>query len=303
MRIICPSCAAEYEVDEVAIPSEGRDVQCSNCGRAWFQLPNSPVARSPAGAQPAVAKGQGIDTAMPPPASAGSGVAGAAEERSAGAPPTAEPAAADRFETRPTAAPRPDAQAPEEEERPEGGRSEDETPEGETPADVPRPSLDEALREMLRAEAEREAAARRAETAALETQPELGLTEAVPAKAAAPASADSAADTTPAPPAAPRKRLPKIEEVDPVLDPQRPVPEGATAPDEAAARRGFRAGFLLVLAIALALLLVYLFGRMRPEPGPVLSSYVALVDDTRLILSSRLEALIQRLTELMSGAG
>lgn len=37
MRITCPNCDAAYEVDEGAIPAEGRDVQCSNCGHAWFQ--------------------------------------------------------------------------------------------------------------------------------------------------------------------------------------------------------------------------------------------------------------------------
>jgi predicted Zn finger-like uncharacterized protein len=38
MRLICPNCDAEYEVDGSVIPETGRDVQCSNCGHAWFQL-------------------------------------------------------------------------------------------------------------------------------------------------------------------------------------------------------------------------------------------------------------------------
>lgn len=38
MRLVCPNCDAEYEVDASAIPDTGRDVQCSNCGHAWFQL-------------------------------------------------------------------------------------------------------------------------------------------------------------------------------------------------------------------------------------------------------------------------
>ena len=37
MRLICPNCDAQYEVDDAAIPEAGRDVQCSNCGNAWFQ--------------------------------------------------------------------------------------------------------------------------------------------------------------------------------------------------------------------------------------------------------------------------
>lgn len=39
MRLVCPNCDAEYEVDASVIPDGGRDVQCSNCGHAWFQLP------------------------------------------------------------------------------------------------------------------------------------------------------------------------------------------------------------------------------------------------------------------------
>lgn len=38
MRLICPNCDAEYEVDDAAVPDAGRDVQCSNCGHAWFQV-------------------------------------------------------------------------------------------------------------------------------------------------------------------------------------------------------------------------------------------------------------------------
>jgi len=38
MRLVCPNCDAQYEVGDDAIPAGGRDVQCSNCGHAWFQL-------------------------------------------------------------------------------------------------------------------------------------------------------------------------------------------------------------------------------------------------------------------------
>ncbi|MFT4959179.1 MAG: putative Zn finger-like uncharacterized protein [Paracoccaceae bacterium] len=37
MRLTCPNCGAQYEVPDEVIPSEGRDVQCSNCGDTWFQ--------------------------------------------------------------------------------------------------------------------------------------------------------------------------------------------------------------------------------------------------------------------------
>lgn len=40
MRLICPNCSAQYEVDGSMIPDDGRDVQCSNCGHTWFELPD-----------------------------------------------------------------------------------------------------------------------------------------------------------------------------------------------------------------------------------------------------------------------
>ncbi|MBJ3764071.1 zinc-ribbon domain-containing protein [Maribius pontilimi] len=37
MRLICPNCAAQYEIDDSLIPEGGRDVQCSNCGHTWYE--------------------------------------------------------------------------------------------------------------------------------------------------------------------------------------------------------------------------------------------------------------------------
>lgn len=42
MRLVCPNCDAEYEVDGSLLPAEGRDVQCSNCNNTWFQRPDEP---------------------------------------------------------------------------------------------------------------------------------------------------------------------------------------------------------------------------------------------------------------------
>lgn len=39
MRLTCPNCAAQYEVDDQVIPRSGRDVQCSACGNTWYQYP------------------------------------------------------------------------------------------------------------------------------------------------------------------------------------------------------------------------------------------------------------------------
>lgn len=50
MRLICPSCDAQYEVADNVIPEAGRDVQCSNCGTTWFQKPV--VAAAPPAPKP-----------------------------------------------------------------------------------------------------------------------------------------------------------------------------------------------------------------------------------------------------------
>lgn len=46
MRLICPKCSAQYEVDDAAIPDSGREVQCSACGDIWFQ-PGAALAPAP----------------------------------------------------------------------------------------------------------------------------------------------------------------------------------------------------------------------------------------------------------------
>lgn len=43
MRLICPECDANYEVDAQVIPDNGRDVQCSACGTTWFQQKETPA--------------------------------------------------------------------------------------------------------------------------------------------------------------------------------------------------------------------------------------------------------------------
>ncbi len=37
MRLVCPRCVAQYEVDDNAVPENGREVQCANCEHIWFQ--------------------------------------------------------------------------------------------------------------------------------------------------------------------------------------------------------------------------------------------------------------------------
>ncbi|MFV2002813.1 MAG: zinc-ribbon domain-containing protein, partial [Paracoccaceae bacterium] len=69
MRMICPNCSAQYEVDKSVIPDGGRDVQCSNCGHTWFQshqdLENQPSAEVTA-APPDEAPDEASGTAQEP---------------------------------------------------------------------------------------------------------------------------------------------------------------------------------------------------------------------------------------------
>lgn len=47
MRLICPNCGAQYDVPDGAIPPAGREVQCSSCGHAWFEIETpEPAAES-----------------------------------------------------------------------------------------------------------------------------------------------------------------------------------------------------------------------------------------------------------------
>jgi predicted Zn finger-like uncharacterized protein len=37
MILVCPNCAARYEVDGTKFPAEGRKVRCKKCGHVWHQ--------------------------------------------------------------------------------------------------------------------------------------------------------------------------------------------------------------------------------------------------------------------------
>ena len=55
MRLTCPSCASEYDVDAAAIGDRGRMVRCANCEAEWFQAPAaSDMAAAPPPPAPTV---------------------------------------------------------------------------------------------------------------------------------------------------------------------------------------------------------------------------------------------------------
>ena len=261
MRLICPNCDAEYEVDDAAIPDTGRDVQCSNCGHAWFQLPPE------------------IELALE------------REEELFGQPATSDPlpevtemAAADP-------APQPDLQ---------------------------RRTVDENLMAILREEAEREVAARRAEAPAVETQPDLGLS--APAAAPAPAGGLAAAARRIAQlkgqdpdrvgkPAARRDLLPDIEEINSSLKGTDPAPDYADDDrDDASPRsRGFRSGFAFSLVIAVFATAVYTAApriiAYLPAAEAPLQAYVSGVDRARLWLDGAMKAATQAVRDLAQEGG
>ena len=271
MRLICPNCEAEYEVDDAAIPDMGRDVQCSNCGHAWFQLPPE------------------IELALEQ------------EDELFGASGAADPL--------------PDL-------------DEDDAPPPAAMADAPKRSIDENLMAVLREEAEREAAARKADAAPIETQTEMGLSAPAAAAAAAAAAAvvasaeqSRAAGAVPtpahagglaaaarriaqmkgldpdAPPPAPpkpatrRDLLPDIEEINSSLKGGAEPPALSEAAQEEIGQsnaRGFRSGFAVAMLVAVLGLAAYVAAprivAMVPAAEGAVNAYVAAIDGARLWL-------------------
>ncbi len=291
MRLICPNCTAQYEVDDNVIPDAGRDVQCSACGHTWFQPGADAVAETAAG---------GASEWLPGPQEWGADISDTPPENAA----QASDVAADDGEG--------DAKGDTDDD--------DASDDGETAeSDATRRMLDESLLAILREEAERETRARRAEGHVVETQPDLGL-EQLPAALAARA----AAVLPPAEPApergarlrpdptdtsaasgARRDRLPDIEVINSTL---RPTSERGSAtasrdaPEARARRRsGFRAGFLSVILLAAVAAALYVFapniGTRLPVLDPALEVYVAKLDVGRLWLDAQMRALTEQLRD------
>ena len=327
MRLICPNCDAEYEVDDAAIPSSGRDVQCSGCGHAWFQTHpqrEAEVEEEEAlfGASDAddltsdqvendlaEAGLEGAGPAKSGPAKSGPAKSGFEEPR-AGQPGREEPQPADVTE----------APAPEPEEVLAAFEAEHPASDpAEPPAPEPlRRSIDESVLAVLREEAEREAAARRGERPRIETQTEMTLPEtprpAAPRAAAAPVTrpaiaAEPALDpVVPARREAPRKRamLPAIEEIKSSLNPTLDPEEAARAALPAPARGGFGSGLVLVVLAAVVLLAIYVMAPLIAETVPALrepvAAYVATVNDLRVGLDTQLQSVIGWLHGLAGGS-
>lgn len=319
MRLVCPNCQAEYDVDDGAIPPAGRDVQCSACGHIWLQAPAGGWPEPDAGPPPEDA----------PAAPGADDTPGDDADEAAAAEPDAAPEPEPEPEPEPDAAPEPETPP---EPRTEAGPDADSGPEPEdilareaeaddtaqpdlsdaSDRSPRRPAADPAALAILREEAEREAAARARERAGapLEYQGELGLDSG---RAAEPPIDEALA---PAPrPTRPAKRgrdrLPDIDEFDTTLRPETADPrhkaagrrEAPQAQARPVPRLAHRAGFLLVIAGFAAATLVY----ARPEivtdamPGmaPRVEAYTAWIDGLRLRLDAGLRRSVVAIVSLV----
>lgn len=264
MRLTCPNCGAQYEVPDQVIPKEGRDVQCSNCGNTWFFAhPDFSDARTEAS-------------------------------------PTEADALRDAVR---------DLNRPSDPERQNATDRPEQSKPHPTP-DTSRRNLDPNVKDILREEARHEAELREAEArTALETQPDLGLESAgddperraqqarermarMRGEPAAPISSKLPVATHQEPrPNSRKEMLPDIEEISSSLR-QSETSEGrvtlGSGRNGRAKAGGFKRGFAVAIIIVVVLSLIYsnapFVAEKLPEADPMLSAFVALVDEGRLWL-------------------
>ena len=302
MRLVCPNCDAEYEVDDSAIPRAGRDVQCSNCGHGWFQAHPELVAEQ---AEEDALFGVAEDDHLPEPEDVLAGAEGKFEPDDVEPSDILEPDAvvlAPEDEREPVVVPEPAAAAM--------ALADDAAP----PATR---NIDDSILAVLREEAEREFSARRAEAPPprLETQTEMGLDAASDADARRVARLEGASEQKPEPETArPRRNLfPAIEEINSTLrassgrgaDGYDSVVTGS-ARDAAAARGGFGQGFLTLILLVVVVVALYVFapliGAKVPALAEAAAGYVSAVDATRRWIHTEMRALIGMLRGLEGGA-
>jgi predicted Zn finger-like uncharacterized protein len=323
MRLICPNCAAQYEVDDGVIPEAGRDVQCSNCGHAWWQEREQTAAAEAPDAESAVEAADSAAPAAQPAMAEAGAVAEEARWPEEDAPweddalPGPSPSTLQADQTWP--------EAPDEDAAATAG-AQPTWPEAppetvDAPAGRPRRSLDDAVLEVLRQEAEREAHARKTEEGpAVETQPDLGLAEAPAGGVEAAArermetmkslDAGEAEDESGRPERRVRRsKLPDVDEINSTLAGQQVAEESDGRPAAIAAanarRSGFRTGFTLMILIAIAIGAVYAYAdrivAAAPATAPAMEVLVATLDSARIWLDRAAVSATEAITSLTEG--
>lgn len=264
MRLICPNCDAQYEVPDEVVPTDGRDVQCSNCGQTWFQHhPDHMPQEEDSGID-------GVDIDAPAPD----------EEVSPPPPPPLprqqepvrkqlDPAVADIL--------RQEAEAEHE------ARQKRQSEPLESQPDLGLDSHDDSD----------DAPDRRAREAQKRMARMRGESEPVSDAAVNAAAISSRRDL-----------LPDIEEINSTLRTGKNRTGGTAsdnsphieAPTTKKRKRGFRNGFLTMVVLFAALAALYIYApqiaKAVPQVDPYLSAYVTWVDQTRLWLDGHIQNLL-----------
>lgn len=276
MRLICPNCDAEYEVEAALIPQEGRDVQCSNCGHGWFQP--SPEAEAMAADDEALFAGQ--EAAEQPDIAAADPERDLPEDETglepAFAAPVAAPVAARTIDASVLNVLREEAERESRARQVEGAALE---VQGEMGLDAA-PAEDAGLEERL-ARLKGEAAAH-------------GELEEEPYGAG---------------PGHKRQMLPEIDAINSTLRAKSEKRSGEqavvveTLAVMPARSNGFRTGFLLAMTLVVLTMSAYLFAPLLAQRVPGLAEplaiYTSYVDGLRLALDGVLRGVIVRISSLI----
>jgi len=273
MRLICPNCGAQYEVDGTVIPDSGRDVQCSNCGHTWFQRKTA----------------QEAEPETPP-------VPAAAPEPTDSATVSATDSPQDQ-----------DADTSPDDEIADTGPAPETKPETPQPTRQP---LDAEVENVLRQEAELETSQRANDGGSLETQPDLGLNqlaaEPEPIFAERSAQLDQPKISDPSVDNSRRDLLPDIEEINSTLAASSNTAgsEKSEEMTEQRRRSGFRRGFLLAFLVFSMMALVYVYAPKiadaAPKSASALSAYVDWVNALRISVDNIMLGAIEKLTSLLA---
>lgn len=313
MRLICPNCTAQYEVDATMIPDEGRDVQCSNCGHTWYELaPQAKEALAPdaapdvdpepwetpeveADGDPEIAPGPELEPE--PEFEPASEIMSEAPE-----PEVEEPWEAER-EPEPTPEPEDDEDDDDQDDSwdwPEtrllSPAEDPDTPVGAKLSNMRRPA-DVAALDLLREEAEREISRRKpSTTSSLEVQTDFSLdapaeeetpSRALKARMARLNTRDALAEAEDEYVEPRRELLPDMDEINSTLRPggDRDTRHARSPDEELLHRKGFRIGFVASVGIAAVMVIAYAWApsiasALPPTEGALIS-YVDVANSAR----------------------
>jgi predicted Zn finger-like uncharacterized protein len=305
MRLICPSCGAQYEVDADLIPAAGRDVQCSACGHVWFESLAEPDVAAEPGVEPEIqaAPAAVVEPEEPPTlADAPPPVATVRAPRRTVTPQIAEILREEAERERAARAAEAHSMPERQEELPLTPPEPEPVPMRSVVPDVvekqePAPTVEVVAEDVPEPEPVPQVVPVKDDLAAVVRAAVGETTLSVPAATVRTVAAPPVVPVQEAP--APRRgRLPDIEEINSTLRPtgERAEAVTAAAADKARAGRGFRLGFSLVLLVAAVLALVYVYApriiAAVPAAEPVVAPYAAAVDSGRLWLDLRLQGLV-----------